>query len=138
MARLVAYDWPGNVRELQNIVERAMVLAKGPVLELGPDFLLAAQGGQPSVAPAVAAAVAIAPTPSSPPASPTDAAVPGARGPASLDDVSKQHILSVLERCGGVIEGPRGAAYLLGLQPSTLRSRLKKLGLQPRPSRAAP
>jgi transcriptional regulator with GAF, ATPase, and Fis domain len=39
MERLIAYDWPGNGRELQNIVERAMVLAKGPVLELGPDFL---------------------------------------------------------------------------------------------------
>jgi formate hydrogenlyase transcriptional activator len=140
MERLVAYDWPGNVRELQNIIERAMVLTKRPVLELGPEFLLAAQDGQPSVAlAATAAPAAIAPTPSSPPGPPADdAAVPWAPGPASLDDVSKQHILSVLERCGGVIEGPRGAARLLGLQPSTLRSRLKKLGLQQRPSRATP
>jgi transcriptional regulator with GAF, ATPase, and Fis domain len=57
-------------------------------------------------------------------------------GSASLEDVSRRHIRLVLERCGWAIDGPRGAAHLLGLHPSTLRSRLKKLGLR-RPSSAA-
>jgi formate hydrogenlyase transcriptional activator len=111
--RLVAYDWPGNVRELENIIERAMVLAKGPLLELAPDSLLAA--AEPSGS-----------APAAPSASPT---------PGNLQDVQKQHILRVLERCEWVIEGPRGAAHVLGMQPSTLRSRLKKLGLDTRPAR---
>ena len=136
MEQLVAYDWPGNVRELENIVERAMVLAKGLVLELGPDFLPAARDSQRSVPQAAAPG----PAAFTPPLSPRvpvagDATVPDALGPTSLEEVSKQHMMFVLERCGWVIEGPRGAARLLGLQPSTLRSRLKKLGLQP-PSQA--
>ena len=49
MDRLVAYDWPGNVRELQNIIERAMVLARGPVLELAPDSLLVPSNGERSM-----------------------------------------------------------------------------------------
>jgi formate hydrogenlyase transcriptional activator len=134
MEQLVAYDWPGNVRELQNIVERAMVLAKGPVLELGQDFPLTAPDGQGSALGAAAAVPVNAPKPSISPAPAADhAPAPGAPGPVSLEEVGKQHILSVLERCGGVIEGPRGAARLLNLRPSTLRSRLKKLGLQQRP-----
>jgi len=99
--RLVAYDWPGNVRELQNVIERAMVLARGPLLELGPELLAPAPGGAP-------------------------AAGPG----SALQDVARQHVLSVLERCGWVIDGAEGAAKALGLSPSTLRSRMKKLGVE--------
>ncbi len=137
MERLAAYDWPGNVRELQNIIERAMVLARGPVLELSPDSLLA-----PSIVerPVPGTSTAAVPTavPQSPPGSPASAVAPsGAPGPASLEEVRKQHILRALERCDWVIEGPSGAAQLLGMQPSTLRSRLKKLGLQQRPTRVA-
>jgi transcriptional regulator with GAF, ATPase, and Fis domain len=102
------------VRELQNIIERAMVLTKGPLLELAPDASLAAAEG----------------------ARATPRRGPATEPAASLDDVRRLHILSALERCDWVIEGPRGAAALLGLQPSTLRSRLKKLGLQQRPLRA--
>jgi formate hydrogenlyase transcriptional activator len=117
MERLIGYDWPGNVRELENIVERAMVLAKGPLLELPSDWLLgAAESTHGAIRQSATAA---------PPAS-------------SLEEVQKRHILQALERCAGVIEGPRGAAHLLGMQPSTLRSRLKKLGLQQRPARAEP
>ena len=115
MERLIGYDWPGNVRELENIVERAMVLAKGPLLDLPSDWLLGASE-----------TARYATRPSATPVPPT----------SSLEDVQKRHILQVLERCSGVIEGPRGAAHLLGMQPSTLRSRLKKLGLQQRPARA--
>jgi formate hydrogenlyase transcriptional activator len=112
---LMAYDWPGNVRELENIIERAMVLARGPLLELAPDSLLA--GAEARLG------------------SPQQPARPAAQ-PRSLEEVQKQHILQALERCAGVIEGPHGAAHLLGMQPSTLRSRLKKLGLHTRPARA--
>lgn len=102
-----AYDWPGNVRELQNVVERAAVLATGPLATL-----------QESTRP--------------PP--PREAAASAA--PTTLASVEAAHLREVLGRTGWVIEGPRGAAALLGLEPSTLRSRLRKLGIsRPRQSR---
>jgi formate hydrogenlyase transcriptional activator len=110
MERLQAYDWPGNVRELEHVIERAMVLARQPVLDLTSDALLPAA---PAAAPEPAAAT------------------------VSLDDVRRQHMLRALERCDWVIEGPRGAAQLLGMQPSTLRGQLKKLGLTAPRDRAA-
>jgi formate hydrogenlyase transcriptional activator len=117
MERLTTYDWPGNVRELDNIIERAMVLATGPTLELPADLLLALGD---AARPAPLSLPPVAPAPS-----------------ANLEHAQKQHILQALERCTWVIEGPRGAAQLLGLQPSTLRSRMKKLGIHQRPERAS-
>ena len=61
------------------------------------------------------------------------AAAAGVTAPAacaSLEDASKAHLLRALERCGWRVEGPTGAAHVLGLKPSTLRSQMKKLGLQ--------
>jgi len=101
MQRLTAYSWPGNVRELENILERAVILATGPTLEIGPDVLT-----EPVAATAAA----------------------GAR--LALDEMNRNHILNVLGRTGWVIDGPKGAATLLGLHPNTLRSRLKKLGIE--------
>jgi PAS domain S-box-containing protein len=97
--RLMAYPWPGNVRELQNVIERAVILATGPSLEVDPD-VLCPSGAEPAREPT-----------------------------AVLEDVERNHILNVLRQTQWVIEGPRGAAGLLGLHPNTLRSRLKKLGL---------
>jgi formate hydrogenlyase transcriptional activator len=51
-------------------------------------------------------------------------------GGMTFDDMARQLLLRTLEECGGVIEGPRGAAAALGLRPATLRSRMKKLGLE--------
>jgi formate hydrogenlyase transcriptional activator len=110
MARLMSYHWPGNVRELQNIIERAVVLAEGPTLELGPG-LLPTPGGGASPAKATAA-------------------VPAGGLDTLLEEVERNHILAALERAGGVIEGLRGAAKLLKLHPNTLRSRMERLGIR--------
>jgi len=121
MARLSAYHWPGNVREVQNVVERAVVLSQGPVLELTAD---------------------LPPSPETPAAAVTSAAVPGTepdgppRGagaaPATLESLERTHIVSVLQRTGWVIQGPRGAAAILGIHPNTLRSRMERLGIDRR------
>jgi formate hydrogenlyase transcriptional activator len=103
MQRLMEYSWPGNVRELQNVVERAAILASGPVLEPERSFM----SSQPS------------------PRDPSGTI--GAR--ETLDDIQRAHIVAVLKTTDGVVEGARGAATILGLHPNTLRSRMKKLGI---------
>ena len=97
-ARLNHYAWPGNIRELQNVIERACVLATGPVVDV-PEPALGA----------------------------TRAA---AWNPSTLEDAERSHILRTLERTEWRVEGEGGAADLLGLRPSTLRSRLHRLGIQ--------
>jgi formate hydrogenlyase transcriptional activator len=122
MERLSRYSWPGNIRELENILERAVILTNGPMLEIDPEVL-----AQAAVARAASA---------SPPAPP----VSESRGPAiagagskppleSLESSTRNHILAALEDSGWVIDGPRGAAKILGLHPNTLRSRMKKFGI---------
>ncbi|HZS33212.1 MAG TPA: sigma 54-interacting transcriptional regulator [Methylomirabilota bacterium] len=129
MERLLEYGWPGNVRELQNVIERAVVLADGPVLELDPHLLPRAE---PAPAPAAEAAVARAgaarPGPPGPPAASGGAAGPAE--PATLAEVERRHIRATLDRTGWVVEGPRGAARALGLHPNTLRSRMARLGIR--------
>jgi transcriptional regulator with GAF, ATPase, and Fis domain len=100
MQRFLAYSWPGNIRELENILERAVILAQGDVLETSPDFLGTSTPALPR------------------------------QGPADLVTLERDHILATLEQTGWVIDGPRGAAKILGLHPNTLRSRLKKLGIR--------
>jgi transcriptional regulator with GAF, ATPase, and Fis domain len=105
--RLVAYDWPGNVRELENMIERALIQYRGGG-GLSFETLLIPQ-------------------------------VPGGREVTrdagrnrtvlSLDEINAQHIRQALEMAGGKINGPGGAAQMLGLQPNTLRSRMNKLGI---------
>jgi PAS domain S-box-containing protein len=99
MGRLLAYAWPGNVRELENIIERAVILANGTILEIDPNIL--------SLAPLTAA-------PSQ---------------ELSLEGMERDHIVKVLKQTKGVVDGPRGAAKILNLHPNTLRSRMKKLGI---------
>jgi transcriptional regulator with GAF, ATPase, and Fis domain len=104
MDRLLAYAWPGNVRELANAIERALILGGGnPVVfrDLSPD-------GNHSGA----------------------SVLPSSRTPTkflTLDQAMADHIRRGLETANGKIEGPDGAAGLLGLKPSTLRNRMKKL-----------
>jgi PAS domain S-box-containing protein len=103
LARLDSYLWPGNIRELENIVERAVILSRGRLLEVSAEML-----------PAVSL-----------PATPRV----GRGEAADLESVEREHILAVLKEAAWVIEGPRGAAQVLGLHPNTLRSRMKKLGI---------
>jgi len=102
---LTNYAWPGNIRELENVIERAILLSKGPVLEL--DDVLA----PPSH---------VAPTS-------TDGRKPEL---LPLAEVERRHIRAVLEETDWRIAGERGAAKILGLHPNTLRSRMKKLGVE--------
>ena len=126
MDRLMAYDWPGNIRELQNVLARAVVLATGSVLRVGSE-LLVAQPRPPALYPAFAHPATTTP----PPAAFGMTSTPEPPRPDSnLQGVERQHILEVLSQTHWVIEGQRGAAVLLGLHPNTLRSRLKKLGIE--------
>jgi formate hydrogenlyase transcriptional activator len=127
MERLACYAWPGNIRELQNIIERAVVLCEGPILELDRDL-----------AP-VTGAAGHAHKPETPPESAGPVVRGGRAGQAAsnaepsdlvtLEEAERRHILAALERTGGVIHGPRGAARILDLHPNTLRSRIEKLGI---------
>jgi PAS domain S-box-containing protein len=111
---LMAYDWPGNVRELQNVVERAVILARnGPVR-----FDLGSTLSRPL--PVMASNAPVAPA----------AEIPGGLTLADLKARERELILSTLQRTNGKIYGAEGAAALLGLKPTTLASKIKKLGLK--------
>jgi PAS domain S-box-containing protein len=105
--RLRSYGWPGNIRELENVIERAVILAEGPVLEINPGLLSAAT----SLSAGVVAPAADRPA------------------PGNLEALERQHIVATLRHTRGVIEGASGAAQILGLHPNTLRSRMKRLGI---------
>jgi hydrogenase-4 transcriptional activator len=112
---LLEYPWPGNARELAAVIERAAILGDGHRLELA-----AALGSQLGVATTQL------------PARPVSQGAPI----ASLDQAMAAHIENALAMTGGRIEGPRGAAALLKINPHTLRARARKLGLDWRRFRA--
>jgi formate hydrogenlyase transcriptional activator len=100
MKVLEKYSWPGNVRELEHVIERAVITTSGPVLQLADRLE---------------------------PIRLAEKADPSQR---ELAAVERGHILSVLSSTGWRIEGKKGAAVILNLHPSTLRSRIKKLGIK--------
>ena len=102
MDALVRYPWPGNVRELQNVIERAVILSKGPTLQVPVADL------QPAAAPATA---------------------PTAAASLTLADAEREHILRALRDTNWVLGGPEGAAARLGMKRSTLHWKMKKLGI---------
>ncbi len=103
MVLLQSYRWPGNIRELENVLERAIILADGPVVEIDAEMLPDAQHSTESTGTTF--------------------------NSGSLEAIERQHILSVLQQTDWVIEGPHGAARILDLHPNTLRSRMKKWGI---------
>jgi len=98
--RARAYDWPGNVRELENLVERALIMSRDGVLDASELF-----------------------------AGPVSAARADPTGNDTLEEVERAHIRRVLDGSSWRIEGDQGAARKLGLNPSTLRGRMRKLGI---------
>ena len=106
IARLTAYSWPGNIRELQNLIERAVILSRGSVLEVPLGELKQATNG----------------------------VLANQLGPITLEAVEREHIMKVLREAGWVIGGNAGAAARLGINRTTLNNRMRKLGItRPRP-----
>ena len=99
MESLLRYDWPGNIRELQNIVERAAVVASGPIVTVDASLLR------------------------------TQAAAPDS-SIETLEEMERGHITRALKKTIWLIQGKGGAATLLGIKPSTLRSRMEKLRIK--------
>jgi formate hydrogenlyase transcriptional activator len=127
MQMLMSYAWPGNVRELQNIIERAVVLSQGSTLTLGRNLFPSLELTDRL---ALSKGVGMS-TPSLRPQTNPDAeGQSSTQPPFTLEQMERRHILDLLEQTGWIIDGPNGAAKLLNLHPNTLRSRMKKLGIQ--------
>jgi formate hydrogenlyase transcriptional activator len=107
MTTLIKYPWPGNIRELQNVIERAVILTKGPVLNVPSDDLRVSSNHLPAN---------------------LNAAPRNMR--ALLDDTERQQIIGALEQTNWTVAGPNGAAARLGIKRSTLQSRMQKLGIR--------
>jgi formate hydrogenlyase transcriptional activator len=101
MEQLEAYDWPGNIRELRNVIERSIITSTNSTLSLLDGLIVKHKSFT----------------------GPPDSMV-------SLGEIQRLHILAMLEKTGWKIEGPGGAAEILQLKPSTLRHRMKKLGVK--------
>jgi formate hydrogenlyase transcriptional activator len=108
MNALVHYPWPGNIREMQNVIERAVILSRGAVLHIPLTDLKS-----------------------------HIAEAGDTNGFATLEEVERKHILSVLEQTNWVFAGPNGAAARLGIKRPTLQFRMQKLGIA-RPQRSTP
>ena len=105
LAALLKYDWPGNVRELRNVLERTIIATPDRVLRLPDDFN---RGAGTRIPEERAQAVKL----------------------ENLDEMTRRYIIRVLESVQWQIEGPGGASEILKLKPSTLRSRMQRLGIQ--------
>ena len=103
METLVAYDWPGNIRELEHLIERSMLMSATPEIQ---EINLPANTGTPH-------AVSDAPV-----------------RMKTMEEMERDHILSILKMCKGKIFGPGGAAEVLNLPSTTLNSKIKKLGIK--------
>jgi formate hydrogenlyase transcriptional activator len=100
MGALTQYTWPGNVRELQNLIERAVILSSGSVLQVPLRYLR----------------------------TPT-ACGQHHKLSQTLAEAERENILAALKECDWVLSGPNGAARRLGINRSTLQFRMKKLGI---------
>lgn len=100
MRRLLDYDWPGNIREMKNVIERSVILSEGPIIRFDWwDGKTAFDGDAAKAA------------------------------DNTLEHIERRHILSVMEKCNWKINGESGAAQILNMNPNTLRSKMKRLGI---------
>ncbi|KAB2889814.1 MAG: PAS domain-containing protein [Desulfobulbaceae bacterium] len=99
LGRMLQYGWPGNIRELEHLVERSVIISPGSTLVLGDQL----QQGSSAAA--------------------------GTDTERDLASIERRHITRILHEVGWKIDGPGGAALILGINPSTLRFRMKKLGI---------
>ena len=114
LERLIEYSWPGNIRELQNVIERAIILARGPII--GTELInLQTDSAEPV---AVESEIA-APVPSR-----------GSPNVIKFADAERHAILRALELAVWRISGRGGAADILGLRPTTLHAKMKRLGIR--------
>jgi formate hydrogenlyase transcriptional activator len=109
---LIRYRWPGNIRELQNVIGRAVIISRGPVLnvaltELTPDV-----------------------TSTSVPVVTTAKSASHESLQEMLEETERNQILRALEEANGVVAGPKGAAARLGVKRSTLQLRIQRLGIR--------
>jgi formate hydrogenlyase transcriptional activator len=106
MNALIRYQWPGNIRELQNVIERAVILSRGPLLEVPTEELRVR----------------------------VDATTQGQQDHvdlrSTLEDAERESILAALKKTNWKVAGPKGAAALLGMHRSTMQSRMKRLGIR--------
>jgi transcriptional regulator with GAF, ATPase, and Fis domain len=104
LAQLTCYHWPGNVRELEHLIERSVLLSEGPYIrEVFLPKLYASRAAEMSV---------------------------DSGKLKTIDDNAREHILTVLRKCRGKISGAGGAAEILEILPTTLHSKIKKLGIR--------
>jgi transcriptional regulator with GAF, ATPase, and Fis domain len=103
LRKMMAYNWPGNVRELEHLIERSVLLAKGTVIE---DILLPTVEKKNGVVQVEDAVM------------------------KTIVENERDYIISVLKKCNGRIWGPGAAAEILNINPSTLKSKMKKLGIK--------
>jgi formate hydrogenlyase transcriptional activator len=95
MQALESYPWPGNIRELRNVIEHAMILSQGKILDIHlPDRVSFETGAA-----------------------------------GNLEEMERQHIVTVLKKTGWRVAGPGGAAAILGLKRTTLQAKMKRLGI---------
>jgi PAS domain S-box-containing protein len=98
---LEKYDWPGNIRELESVVERAVISSRGSALHVADRFTSLTRADE-SIGQDLKA----------------------------LADLERDHILHVLQKTNWRVEGKNGAAFILDMNPSTLRARMRKFGIQ--------
>ena len=98
---LQEYDWPGNVRELESIIERSVITSQRPRLQILDRFVNSLKADKQE-----------------------------ALDCKALVEIERDHIFQALEKAGWRIEGKKGAAAMLGLNPSTLRGRMRKNGIR--------
>ncbi len=101
MKKLSGYSWPGNIRELENIIERAVILTTGDVLEVTQQLV-----------------------------KPSELLCADNQTSSRLEDIEREHIIKILDQTEWQIHGKNGAARILDMNPSTLRSMMKKLGIR--------